>query len=194
MAVAGLDGFRSSPSFLQHLRKEKRKWRASCDTYQVRGCAFSLQKVPKSSGDCGVFLYLFCCVKPGLWIETKFGSPAIPWNELLTTKKGGITVEHYWENKIVHCTRKPNQETHAGLHSAVGDASDCSSRDRKFEFQLGHITFAEIGHEISSTGVWSFFHFRWFNMDNCQLLAKVYAQSTSTKPTQEKCEGKVWVG
>ena len=27
---------------------------------------FSLQKVPESSGDSGVFYYLFCCPKPGL--------------------------------------------------------------------------------------------------------------------------------
>ena len=36
---------------------------------------------------------IFCCAKPGLWIKTKFGSPAIPWNELLTTKRGGITMQ-----------------------------------------------------------------------------------------------------
>ena len=41
------------------------------------------------------FLYLFCYSKPGLWIKTKFGSPAIPWTEPLTTKKGGITKELY---------------------------------------------------------------------------------------------------
>ena len=59
---------------------------------------FSLQKVPESAGDSGVFLYLFCCAKQGLWIKTKFESPAVPWNELLTTKKGGITMALYGKN------------------------------------------------------------------------------------------------
>ena len=31
-----------------------------------------------------------------------------------------------------------------GLHSAVGSASDCGSRGRKFESQLDHVTFWEI--------------------------------------------------
>ena len=43
---------------------------------------------------------LFCCAKPCLWIKTKFGSPAIPWNELLTTKKGGITMELCGKNNL----------------------------------------------------------------------------------------------
>ena len=34
---------------------------------------FSLQKVSESAGDSGVFLHLFFCAKPGLWIKTKFG-------------------------------------------------------------------------------------------------------------------------
>ena len=59
---------------------------------------FSLQNVPESAGDSGVFPYLFCCAKPCLWIKTKFGRPAIPWNELFTTKKDGITMELYAKN------------------------------------------------------------------------------------------------
>ena len=31
-----------------------------------RVATFSLQKVPESAGDSGVFPYLFCCAKPGL--------------------------------------------------------------------------------------------------------------------------------
>ena len=56
---------------------------------------FSLQNVPESSGDGGIFPFLFCCAKPGLWIKAKFRSPAIPWNEPLSTKKGRITMELY---------------------------------------------------------------------------------------------------
>ena len=59
---------------------------------------FSLQKVPESAGDGGFFPCLFCYAKPGLWIKTKFRSPAIPWNEPLSTKKGGITMELYGKN------------------------------------------------------------------------------------------------
>ena len=59
---------------------------------------FSLQKVPESAGDGGIFSCLFCYAKPGLWIKTKFRSPAIPWNEPLSTKKGGITMELYGKN------------------------------------------------------------------------------------------------
>ena len=33
---------------------------------------FSLQKLSESTGDSGVFPYLFCCAKPGL-SKTKFG-------------------------------------------------------------------------------------------------------------------------
>ena len=54
---------------------------------------FSLQKVPESAGDGGMFPFLFRYAKPGLWIKAKFRSPAIPWNEPLTTKKGGFTME-----------------------------------------------------------------------------------------------------
>ena len=56
---------------------------------------FSLQNVPESSDDGGIFPFLFCCAKPGLWIKAKFRSPAIPWNEPLSTKKGRITMELY---------------------------------------------------------------------------------------------------
>ena len=59
---------------------------------------FSLQKVPESAGDGGIFPGLFCYAKPGLWIKTKFRSPAIPWNEPLSTKKGWITMELYGKN------------------------------------------------------------------------------------------------
>ena len=72
---------------------------------------FSLQKVPESAGDGGIFPFLFCCAKAGLWIKAKFRSLAIPWNEPLTTKKGGITMELYEKKKKkkkkkkkVHCT------------------------------------------------------------------------------------------
>ena len=61
---------------------------------------FSLQKVPESAGDGGIFPFLFYCTKAGLWIKAKFRSPAISWNEPLTTK---ITMERY-EKKLVHCT------------------------------------------------------------------------------------------
>ena len=59
---------------------------------------FSLQKVPESAGSSGVFPYLLCCTKSGIWIKTKFGSPVIPWNELLTTEKGWITMKPYTYN------------------------------------------------------------------------------------------------
>ena len=62
---------------------------------------FSLQKVTYSAGDSGVFPCLFCCAKPGRWIKTKFRSPTIPWNELLTTKHGGITMELYGKNNEI---------------------------------------------------------------------------------------------
>ena len=62
------------------------------------------KKIPESAGGSGVFPYLrfilvFCCAKPGLWIKTKFGSPFIPWNEPLSTKKDGITMELYGKDK-----------------------------------------------------------------------------------------------
>ena len=60
---------------------------------------FSLQTVLESASDGGIFPFLFCSAKPGLWIKAKFRSSAIPWNEPLTTKKGGITIELY-EKKI----------------------------------------------------------------------------------------------
>ena len=60
--------------------------------------SFSLQKVPESAGDGGIFPCLFCYAKPGLWIKTKCRSPAIPWNEPVTTKRDGITMELYGEN------------------------------------------------------------------------------------------------
>ena len=43
----------------------------------------------------------------------------------------------------------------AGLHNAVGSASDCKIKVRKFESQLSHIhvTSADIGREIFSTVV-----------------------------------------
>ena len=44
------------------------------------------------------FLDLFSCARPGLWRKSKFGSPAITWNELLTTKTGRITIGLYGEN------------------------------------------------------------------------------------------------
>ena len=34
------------------------------------------------------------------------------------------------------------------LHRAVGSASDCRSRGRKIDSQLGHVTFVEIDHEF----------------------------------------------
>ena len=70
-------------------------WHLPTDTCHLRVATFNLQKVPESAGDSGVFPYLFCCAtfKPGLWIKTKFGNPAFPWNEPLTTKNGGITIE-----------------------------------------------------------------------------------------------------
>ena len=40
---------------------------------------------------------------------------------------------------------------HAGNHRLVDSASNSSSWDRKFESQLGHITFMEIDREISFT-------------------------------------------
>ena len=43
-----------------------------------------------------------------------------------------------------------NAAAEAGLHSMVGSMSDCRSRDRKFESQLGHITSMETDHEIIS--------------------------------------------
>ena len=59
---------------------------------------FSLQKVPESSGNSGVFPYLFCCAKPGLWIKQNLEAQPYPENELLTTKKSGITMEVYGKN------------------------------------------------------------------------------------------------
>ena len=59
---------------------------------------FTLQKVPESAGVSGVFLYFFCCPKPGFQIKTKFGSPAIPRKEFLTTKMSGISMELYGKN------------------------------------------------------------------------------------------------
>ena len=47
------------------------------------------------------------------------------------------------------------------------------SRDCKFESQLSHITFVEIGHEIFSTVI---LPSCWFKKGSCQLLAKVCAQ------------------
>ena len=41
--------------------------------------------------------------------------------------------------------------TDAGLHRAVGSASDCRSRGRKLVSQLSHIAFVEFNHEIIST-------------------------------------------
>ena len=56
---------------------------------------FSLQNVPGSAGDGGIFPFLFYCAKAGLWIKAKFRSPAISWNEPLTIKKGEISMELY---------------------------------------------------------------------------------------------------
>ena len=39
----------------------------------------------------------------------------------------------------------------AWLPSTNGNVSDCRSRVRKFSFQLGHITFVEMAHEIISS-------------------------------------------
>ena len=33
----------------------------------------------------------------------------------------------------------------------MGFLSDCRARDGKFKFQLGHVTFVELDHEINST-------------------------------------------
>ena len=38
----------------------------------------------------------------------------------------------------------------AGLHCAAGSASDCRSSGRKFESQLGYITFMEVDYGIIS--------------------------------------------
>ena len=46
----------------------------------------SLQNVPESAGDGGIFSFFICCAKPGLWIKVKCLSQARPWNEHLTTK------------------------------------------------------------------------------------------------------------
>ena len=55
----------------------------------------------------------------------------------------------------------------AGLHSAVGSASDGRLNGLKFEFQLSHITFVEINHGIISAVISS-------PSASCQLLAKVW--------------------
>ena len=47
----------------------------------------------------------------------------------------------------INCQTENHQ---AGLQCAVGSASDCRSRDCKFEYQLGHITYIRIDHEIIS--------------------------------------------
>ena len=54
----------------------------------------------------------------------------------------------------LECTLKVNvRENHAGLHSAVGSASDCRSTCRKFESQHGHMSLVEIYHEIISKAI-----------------------------------------
>ena len=42
------------------------------------------------------------------------------------------------------------EDSCAGLHSASGRSSDCRTRGRKFDSQLGHITSVANDHEIIS--------------------------------------------
>ena len=71
----------------------------------------------------------------------------------------------------------PYLDTHTFLQSSVGFILMANHfgtfiRGRKFEPQSGHITFAEIDHEIILR---PFSRFRWFKKDSCQLLSKVTA-------------------
>ena len=50
----------------------------------------------------------------------------------------------------------PYKRGYRGLHSPVGSASDRRSRDDKFKYLLGHVTFMEIGHKIITTVILSF--------------------------------------
>ena len=63
---------------------------------------FSLKNVPESTGDGGIFPFLF---------KAKFRSPAISWNEPLTTKKGGITMELYEKKKKKKKKKKNNNSS-----------------------------------------------------------------------------------
>ena len=66
---------------------------------------------------------------------------------IATDKKGGMSRELLFIFFILF--REALRMTYAGLQSAVGSTSDCRSRGRKFEFQLGHIFFEN--NEIIST-------------------------------------------
>ena len=78
----------------------------------------------------------------------------------------------------------------ATLHGAVGSLSDCRSKGRKLKSQLGHVTFAEIDHEIISTVILHFPLIHWFKKWSCQLLANVFEQywltTYRTKASQTK--------
>ena len=46
------------------------------------------------------------------------------------------------------------------FHSAIGSASGCRCKGRRFEIQLGHLTFVEIDNEIISSVIPHFHSFK----------------------------------
>ena len=68
----------------------------------------------------------------------------------------------------------------AGLHGAVGGASDFRSIGCNFASQLDHIIFAEIDHEIISTAI--------LPLLMIQKGQLVTGEVRALKPAQEKCE------
>ena len=62
-----------------------------------------------------------------------------------------------------------------GLACAVDSESDCRSTGRELERHPGHITFAEIDHEIISETSYS----SAISKQNCQLMVKEYAVNRS---------------
>ena len=77
-------------------QKKKRNFQSFKFWYlPMGGCYIQPTKSPRKFWWQWCFAYLLYCAKPGLWIVTKFGSLAIPWNDALTTKKGGITMKLY---------------------------------------------------------------------------------------------------